>query len=243
MEDKIHFFTYFLLIIATLLIYSLFIYFQSIRKQIRIKRWQKALALQEHSLVFHQLYKEVNGFILSRQARQKQDAFEYVYGEIEFLPFVALLSLANPNPNTVFYDLGCGTGKAVLSCALVYPVKKSIGVELLPDLFLSATNQAKRLAEINHYAEHAKKIEFILGDFLEVNLNDATLIFINSTALFGPTWEKLCSRLSTLPHLDTVITTSKALLSSDFSLIKSTKVQMSWGVVFAYIHTRKTILY
>ena len=68
-------------------------------------------------------------------ARQKQDAIEYVYGEIEFLPFIALLSLDKPDSKTVFYDLGSGIGKAVLACAMVYPVHKSVGVELLPELY------------------------------------------------------------------------------------------------------------
>lgn len=226
---------YFFLLI-TLLLLSL----RQIKKNWRIKRWQRSLNLQQHSLVFHQLYKDVDGFKLSRQARHQHDALEYVYGEIEFLPFIALLSLAKPNNDTVFYDLGCGTGKAVFACALVYPVKKSVGVELLPQLYFSACNQIKKLDKIKDHGIKTKKIEFIQGDFLEVNLNEATFIFINSTGLFSPTWEALCSRLNKLPNLNTVITTSKPLLSTDFSMIISTKIQMSWGVVLAYIHHRKT---
>lgn len=228
------------LILLGLLISLLLVYNQRFRTKIRIQQWQKTLNLSKHSSVFHQLYKDVNGFTLSRQARKKHDALEYVYGEIDFVPFIALLSLAQPNKETVFYDLGSGTGKAVLACALVYPVKKSAGVELLPELYNSACNQAKKLAQMKGYAEQEKKIEFIKGDFLRENLDDATLIFINSTALFGPTWENLCSNLDNLPNLNTVISTSKPLLSDRFPLVKSTKIQMSWGVVTAYLHARKT---
>jgi hypothetical protein len=225
-------------IYSALLILLLFYFL--LRKQIRIKRWQNSLKLQEHSQAFYLLYQNVDGFILSHQARQKQDAVEYVYGEIEFFSFIALLSLAQPNTTTVFYDLGSGIGKAVLACAMVYPVHKSVGVEFLPELYNSACTQTKKLIKIPNYTDAAKKIEFILGNFLEVSLQDATFIFINATTFIGSIWENLCSRLDSLPQLITVITTGKALISHNFLVIKSTKLQMSWGVVYAYIHIRKT---
>ncbi|MFI4919113.1 MAG: hypothetical protein ACHP65_06120 [Legionellales bacterium] len=214
---------------------------QQLKKKVRIVRWQQALNLQQHHKTFQQLYQDVDGFLLSRQARLRGDALEYVYGEIEFLPFIALLSLTNPNSDTVFYDLGSGTGKAVLAAAMVYPLRKSVGIELHPELYFCACQQAARLTALQTDGAKAASIEFILGDFFEVDLNSATLIFINATALFGQTWVDLCQRLALLPQLQTVITTSKALCSSVFSLTMSTEIQMSWGVVRAFIHTRKTI--
>ncbi|MCL9683072.1 hypothetical protein MJ258_02735 [Legionella sp. EUR-108] len=213
------------------------------RKLRRIRQWQKMLNLQEHQQIFQQLYQPIDGFMLSNQARQKQNAIEYTYGEIKFLPFIALLSLVKPDHKTIFYDLGSGIGKAVLACAMVYPVRKSVGVELLPELHLGACSQAEQLAMDPNYAEKAKKIEFILGSFLEVNLNEATLVFINSTTLLGTVWESLCARINDLPQLNTVITTSKTLISNNFLVTNHTKIEMSWGVVEAYIHRRKTNLY
>lgn len=218
------------------------LYLSQKRKQLQIHSWKKSLNLLEHERNFHQLYQDKNGFHLSKQARQNHDELEYTYGEIEFLSFIALLSLANPNEQTVFYDLGAGIGKAVLACAMVYPVQKSVGVELFPQLYDCAYHCAEQLAEIKEYEAKAKKISFILGDFLEVDLDDATFIFINSSALFGPTWEMLCARIDNLPHIKTVITTSKALLSTQFVLIKRTRVTMSWGIVFAYVHLRQKVI-
>lgn len=225
-----------------ILIVLLLLYFFQKKTATQIKQWQKSLNLQEHALIFQQLYHQVDGFMCSLQARKTQDAIEYVYGEIEFLSFIALLSLVQPNRDTIFYDLGSGTGKAVLACALVFPVHKSVGVELLPELYLSSCNQKTHLTTIQNYAEIAKKIEFIQGNFLAVDLKEATLIFINSTTMIGPIWEQLCARLNNLSQLNTVITTSKALISNNFIVIKTTNIQMSWGVVHAYIHTRKTNL-
>ncbi|HAT1659703.1 TPA: methyltransferase [Legionella pneumophila] len=213
--------------------------FDKAKKELRINQWQKKLNLKRHAQVFQRLYCNINGFMISRQARKNQDAIEYVYGEIEFLPFIALLSMVNIDDNTVFYDLGSGTGKAVVACAMVYPVRKSIGVELFPKLHQCACERLQELATMKGYAENSKKISFILGDFLTVDLSEATLIFINSSTLFGATWEALNTRINNLPQLSTVITTSKTLSSSHFKLVTRAKIQMSWGVVFAFIHKKE----
>ncbi|WP_058534151.1 class I SAM-dependent methyltransferase [Legionella saoudiensis] len=214
-------------------------YFFRRSQQKHIEHWKKSLAIEKHERVFHQVFHNANGFLLSQQARQKGDSLDYVYGEIKFLPFLALFSLAHPNEQTVFYDLGCGVGKAVFACAMVYPIYKSVGIEILPQLYFNACRHIDDLAKLPNYVEQSKKIEFILGDFLEVNLDEATIIFINSTSFFSPTWEKICARLEQLPQLQTVITTSKTLASKHFKVILQTQIEMSWGVVFAYIHARK----
>jgi SAM-dependent methyltransferase len=198
------------------------------------------LGLREHSLAFQALYHAVDGFKISRKARKKQDALDYIYGEIDFLSFIALLSLTKPDHNTVFYDLGSGTGKAVLACAMVFPVCKSVGVELLPELHLCACEIKQQLATHVNYEQQVQKIDFILGDFLDTPLEEATLIFVNSSTLFGITWEKLCLLLSNLPRAHTIISTSKPLISTVFTAKISTRMQMSWGIVPVYIHQRIT---
>ncbi|WP_298625169.1 hypothetical protein [uncultured Legionella sp.] len=224
------------LFLIALIVYSI----KKRRKQTRIEQWKKSLNLTSHIQVFQHLYNGVDGFAVSRVARQKKDAIELTYGEIEFIPFIALLSLVNPDKDTVFYDLGCGTGKAVLACSMVYPIQKSIGIELLPELYSIAQQQTEKLATYQDYILQAKKIVILLDDILEADLNEATLIFVNSTTFLGEIWQKLYVRLKTLPKLKTVITTSKALPDEDFTVINSTKLQMSWGVVPAFIHSRKT---
>lgn len=203
-------------------------------------KWKRSLNIPQHHKVFKELYQEVNGFVLSKIARSRQDALDYVYGEIEFESFIALLSLIGLQPESIFYDLGCGTGKTVLAAAMVYPIKNSIGVELLPELYNCACMQAQKLAKLDIYRQQAQKIEIIQGDFLEANLSNATDIFINSSSLFNPTWQKLCLKLESLPQIKTVITTSKPLLSDKFELVKTARIQVSWGFVGAFIHICKT---
>ncbi len=221
------------------IIISILFYYFHLKNKIQINRWQKLLNLDKKARVFDELYKNIDGFALSREARCNQDAPEFVYGEIEFLPFIALLSLTKPNKETVFFDLGSGTGKAIIACALVYPIKKSVGIELFVQLNSCAYNLVNKLTTIHGYSATAAKIKCVRGDYYTADLKEATLIFVNSTALLGETWEKLCVLIDSLPHLQTVITTSKPLLSTTFNSISATKVEMSWGVISAYIHTRK----
>jgi tRNA G46 methylase TrmB len=126
----------------------------------QIRRWKIHHQLQKHNNVIQHLYGNVDGFAISKSARNENDAFEYVYGEIEFIPFIALLSLVNPNKNTVFYDLGSGTGKAILSAAMVYQMKKCCGIEIFKPLHETALKQLDKLKAIKDYPSASSSIFF-----------------------------------------------------------------------------------
>lgn len=229
------------LIIAFLLVGLLILLYKQQKKHWQLRRWQKALNLPVHQQHFQKIYRTIDGFTLSRQARMHYDILDYIYGEINFPSFIALLSLTKPNAHTVFYDLGSGIGKAVIAAAMVFPLRKSIGIEILPELHQASCEALKHLAQFEQYKKATTNCHFILADFLNASLDEANLIFINASTLFGTTWEKLCQRLHNLPQIETIITTSKPLSSTVFLPNRCTTVQMSWGLVPAYIHTRKTI--
>lgn len=222
------------LFLVTLILFSI----PYLRRKILLKHWYKIHHLHAHHGVFSELYADVNGFTLSRQARARQDAIEYTYGEIEFLPFIALLSLVKPHQQTVFYDLGSGTGKAILACAMVFDVKKSCGIELFDTLHQTAVTQTHRLNLLEEYRHSATKIHCRHDNFLNTDFSDATLLFIQATALFGDTWVRLQQRLETLSSGTLLMTTSKPLNAASFCLLKKTMVQMSWGAVITYIQQR-----
>ena len=210
-------------------------------RKIVIKRWRNRLALDKHQSVFSQLYANVDGFALSREARSAHDAIEYIYGERDFASFSALLSLVKPNSKTVFYDLGSGTGKAVLACAMVYNVQKSHGVELFGALHQAACHQLQALRSLPDYEPSCKSIHFIHGNFLHADFKNATLVYINATGFFGTNWIVISERLAQTASCTSVITISKPLKSHAFTVIKITRVQMSWGIVNAYIQQRTKI--
>lgn len=221
-----------------LILFILLVFSESFWQRFRIWRWQKHIGLDNHLTILDTVSADINGFQLSRIARADCDALEYVYGEITPQAFVAILTLVKPDSSTVFYDLGSGSGKAVLICAMVFDVKKSCGIELFPNLDQAAKQQQQYLRTFVNYQQAADKITFICGNYLHTSFDDATLIFISATALFGETWKQLNHKLDTLPIDTSVITTTKRLLSKRFKLIQETRAEMSWGVVNVYIHTK-----
>lgn len=200
-----------------------------------LRHWRKSL--DKSKLLFEQLYNDVDGYALSKEARRTHDSIEFVYGEIEFEPFIALLSLCHPNQKTIFYDLGSGIGKATIAAALVYDIK-SFGIELFSPLHQCAITRQHKLVQLTNNDELNSQIQFIQGNLFEHTYPDATLIFINATAFFGESWIQLSIHLEHLTPGTHVVTTSKVLKSSQFEFIRETDIEMSWGVVKAYIQQR-----
>ena len=217
----------------------LFTFLPSIHSRRQVRRWRKQLNLYQHASVFHQIYQNLNGFILSQQARAGNDAMEYVYGEIEFNSFIALMYRTHLTSNSVFYDLGSGTGKAVIACAMVFDIKKSCGVELFAPLHHAAVKQKNQLLHRREYAHLHHRISFIHQDFLITDFSSATHIFINASALLGKTWNTLQHHVANQSPNATIITTTKPLNLPTFVTQYKTYVQMSWGVVAAYIQVPK----
>ena len=85
---------------------------------------------------------------------------------VQILGFVANSNHLNnfgaidPTCARVFYDLGCGTGRAVICAALSHEFTKVVGIELVPELVNIATNVKDCLV---------KACEGISGDTIEVS--------------------------------------------------------------------------
>lgn len=220
------------------LVSTAFIFIWRKRHNMQIKRWKRTLALDKHHVVFCELYATVNGFTLSQRARRARDSMEFVYGEIDFESFIALMSLCKPDSSTIFYDLGSGTGKAVLACAMVFNVRKSCGIELFDNLYHCAELQRQRLKTFNEYQKKSETIVFEQGNFLDVVFDDATLVFINATTFFAEHWLQISRHLEQVRPGAVVVSTSKALASRQFTTKRITPVKMSWGVVNAFIQQR-----
>ena len=46
---------------------------------------------------------------------------EFTYGEVLFEHFIAVLEYAQPQPGEVFWDLGCGAGRPLVTASLAFP--------------------------------------------------------------------------------------------------------------------------
>jgi SAM-dependent methyltransferase len=194
--------------------------------------------------VFENLYLDVSGHVISSQARSKLNisSTAFVYGEILPDTFYSILEKVQPTSSDIFYDLGCGTGKAVMWAHLAFPFKKAVGVEFLEDLYEAARTVLKKYEnEIKISAPIEKQnqsVDFVRGDFCEVNFKDADVIFTHSTCFSDETMAKLIKAFSCLKPGARVITVSKSIISPYFITVYSDKIQMGWGEGTIYIYAR-----
>lgn len=168
----------------------------------------------------------------------KQQA--YLYGEIDILNFIYILDKLKPSTEDVFYDLGSGAGKAVLTAALTFPFKAAIGIEIVPELItLSKSRLARYHAQSFDRLSHCQ-IQFIKGDFLEFSLTHATIVFVNATAFSKDFWQSVLQKLIELPENTRVIVNTHTLPTQYFSLISQSYEIMSWGLTSVHIYQRRS---
>lgn len=192
--------------------------------------------LKQSEQLLNATFQNIDPYQLSIRERKRlkitEDAF--IYGEIDFLSFFTLLDKVKPNRGDVFYDLGSGTGKAVFATALYANVAKSCGIELLPGLCSMAEAQKAILASsiknttLNFLS--LGSVQFINDNFVNCDISDANIIFINATCLSYATWETVLTKLEKTKPGTRVIVTTKKIQHDPFQIIYQGMVLMSWGM-------------
>lgn len=192
--------------------------------------WQKRcfakrINLKQNLVLFNQYYKNIDGYSASLQENKERFETSKLYGEVDFYHFAALLSLVQPKIEDVFVDLGSGVGKACLTAALAFDIKYCLGIEIVPKLHEQALAVYEKCP-----VDLQNKLIFICGDYLKQQLSDASIVFINATALFGEEWsmveKHLIEQLSTNTRL---LVSSKTLPSKYFKHLALKPVMMDYG--------------
>ncbi|MEI6533392.1 MAG: hypothetical protein WCO06_06145 [Candidatus Roizmanbacteria bacterium] len=199
---------------------------------------------QTVKLIFDTLYSDVNGYELSRQGREKlpyQDK-ALTYGEVTPETFDHILQQVQPAEGELFYDLGCGTGKAVLLAHLYYDFAESHGIELLSELSNTGNSILARYdKEFKHTLSEKKQTQNLSieqGDFLTTDISKANIVFAHSTCFYDEFMMQLDRKLQTLQSGARVITVSKPLYSESFKLLDSESEHMAWGKATVFYYKR-----
>ena len=85
----------------------------------------------------------------------------------------------------ILYDLGCGDGRVVVIAARDFRVKKAVGVELDEALATIASLRAREEGV-------ADRVEIIEGDMFEVDVSEATVVYIY---MYASVNERLAEKL------------------------------------------------
>ena len=188
-------------------------------------------------LLQQQLFGTVEGYSLSslgksRIGRDGDPAL--TYGECTPGAVEEILCAVDAKPGEVFYDLGSGTGKMVIYAAFLVPLKKSAGIELLPELHQAALDVGAHYdAAVRPHlsdAHQQTQIHFRQGDIFAEDFTDADIVVNHCCTCFDDAlMQKFEESLSTLKPGTRVATITRGLSSSNFELTGVSTCQMGWG--------------
>jgi SAM-dependent methyltransferase len=199
------------------------------------KASKKSQMLRAEKLVDALYLGEASPFQISRSYRDEHNiqGEEYTYGEVMVQTLAKLLEYVQPKPGEIFYDLGCGAGKALFSTALYYPYLQIKGIELLPPLYELCIKLKKRFDQLVSkdivFSNLIFNIDFIPGDFLSADFSDGTIFFLNATCLADNDWLNLQKKLLQLSIGTRLIIVTRRLENEAFQLIEGATYTMSWG--------------
>jgi SAM-dependent methyltransferase len=191
------------------------------------------------------------------------------YGEIEYWSFVSILQRSLPRTGERFYDLGSGTGRAVLVASLMQLFSATVGIELLPSLHHAAHHNSQLLSHrypsfipsptstttlSGHHSDATpslssmmKGIQFVNDDFFNVDWSSGDVVFIASTAFPPPLMTRIADAALLLKTGSRIITLSVPLPTSPtnatgvapFRVVAQDKYRMSWGNVTVFWQIRQ----
>jgi len=197
------------------------------------------------SVIFHALYKNVDGFESSSQAKKKnqhQDGRNtFVYGEFPFITGQAIIKKAQPKKDGVFFDLGSGVGRAVILSHLLFDFKKSVGIELLEGMHKDACQLQERLPtlvspQFNHYLEN-REMSLLNRNIFDVDLSEADLILLNYPLRGEKSFLQLEEKfLRELKPKTKIIATIRKLKNPAFKLFHDRQYKFSWGMADTYFY-------
>jgi len=184
---------------------------------------------------FAKTFQEIEGGSISQDERRNKKLVgsEFTYGEIELIHFLSLLRLASDKAGGVFWDLGCGAGKAIIAAAIGYNnFSKICGVELLDGLYDAAAIAVDKYCNLTGTAKDRFKL--IKGDMTKVDWSDADVIYTSSICFPEPLI-KAIQEIGKNLKKGTKIVTLKRWDDPSYRKICSLKVKMTWGKTGVYI--------
>ncbi|OGK16347.1 hypothetical protein A2690_01170 [Candidatus Roizmanbacteria bacterium RIFCSPHIGHO2_01_FULL_39_12b] len=192
--------------------------------------------------IFDELYPDRSGYYISLNDRKKlgKSKPSFTYGEIDFMSFATIFSLANVKAGEIFYDLGCGVGKPVIAGALLKPFGKCIGVELLPGLYKRACEIKQRFdKEFKPTIEgHRADISFINKDLLDVDISSGDVFYLAATCFNDNLIEAITKKTKDVKVGSRFMMLSKQIHDRSLFLQWASVKKMGWGDEILYIYKK-----
>jgi len=195
--------------------------------------------------IIDDVYSKIDGYSTSFKVRKKISYTDktLTYGEILLDSFFNILKSVEPKENEVFYDLGSGVGKAVFAAHMLFPIKKSVGIELIPDIYLEAIKTVNNFKEKYHKQlfniNEKRKIDFINKNIFDADFSDGDVIFFHATCFPDQLMVPVSKKIGSVKSGSRVIIITRCLYSDKFILQRSETHQMGWGQALVNYYIKK----
>lgn len=217
--------------------FSLFLFFTSniLANSIKIQKLENQkkydTKVSQNKLYIDKIYKDTSGFGISGEESKfiSNMGGNSTYGEITYESVENLGKALNLNKKSVFYDLGCGVGKAVLQVYLNFPVKKSVGVELSKTRIEKAT-AIKKQVKLDRKLARNRKLKFYEESMTKISLKDATAIYLCSTCFSDQLMSDMANKIAKECKKGAKVATLRELPAhKSFKRINILNLPMTWS--------------
>lgn len=200
--------------------------------------------IETTNFILNQLFSNVNGYELSSVGKKNlglEKEKSLTYGEVIVESMVDILDAVGGPLRGTFYDLGSGTGKAVLLAALLGNFDRVIGIEIVPELHAASVKMRDEYyAFVKPHLPEAKHhtIDFILADILTHDFSDGDVVFVQSTCFPEELMAAVERKLEKLKVGAKTVSLSRPIASHSFVVEISGRCRLGWGEATVYIQRK-----
>ena len=187
-------------------------------------------------------YESIDGYTIAREekhAQRKAGVFlEGVqYGEVDPASFAVALQWASPSAGERFFDLGSGTGKAVLTAAALHDFRSASGFEILRPLHDAALRAHAACSGSLRCA--AVRLVCADGFSAEPPWHEADVVFCTTTCFTDEMVERLEAGAAKLRRGARLIVTTRELsAAAGCTLLRRGKLSYGKGTLLFLVYQK-----
>jgi SAM-dependent methyltransferase len=176
----------------------------------------------------HRLYRHHHGWLVEPAAEKAivRAKSSSTYGELWPSALERLVEKLELGKNDVVLDLGSGIGKVVMQLAMMLPLRRVAGYELVASRHVIASGvlaraRARRLVR-------ARRVDLVCGDLMRADLADATVVYTCSTAFPDAFMRRLARKLHGLHPGARLVTLQELDVLGRFRLEETIALDTTW---------------
>lgn len=186
------------------------------------------------------VYKEASAHRVHSQSQIEDYQTQHIchtFGELLTPSLIKVLNTINITPEDVFLDLGSGMGKLALTVYLRTQMNHVIGVEGSKEYHVQAVNIFQNLRQQVPDLFSKGKLDLILGNFLDFDFNQASIIYSCSTCFTQELLWLIGDKINQSPNVKQVLSLKPIANLDRLPFKKAIAVECSWDSALCYYYS------